>query len=222
MKTPRVTKTAFYNNPFIGLFLKASDKLALAPKNSPHKLLLQAEETLGVPCEKIFVDNSHLVGTMIAMNSHGAVVSQSAQHEEISFLKKQGLNVFKLGKFSPGNTILCNDKAAIVNERIDHHSVAKIGECLGVPAIQHRLAGMGALATTSVVTNRGLLAYNELTDTEIKFLEKTFGVRGNVGTSNLGVPFNSLGVAANSHGALVGMQTTGFETQRIFEALFGD
>jgi translation initiation factor 6 (eIF-6) len=38
----------------------------------------------------------------------------------------------------------------------------------------------------------------------------------------MGVPFVGMGVVANSKGALVGHATSGFEVQRIYEALFGD
>ncbi len=220
-KMPGIEKAAFYNNPFIGLYLKASDRLALVPSDAPHKLALQAEACLNVPVERMLIDNSHLLGVMVCLNSNGAVLANQADKREVELLKKHGLNVTRLQKLAPGNNITANDKAAIASHRVTKQECREIEDCLGVEVHQPRFGGMGALASTTVATNRGALAYNELSETELKLLEKILGIYAMVGTSNLGVQFNALSITANSHGCLVGMQTTGFEMQRIYEALFG-
>ncbi|MEW5955684.1 MAG: translation initiation factor 6, partial [Candidatus Micrarchaeota archaeon] len=81
------------------------------------------------------------------------------------------------------------------------------------------IAGFGMVGSLNVVTNKGLFACNEASDEELKELEKIFGVPAGKGTANLGSPCNGLCMAANSHGAAVGELTTGFEVQRIYEAL---
>ncbi|HLD62270.1 MAG TPA: hypothetical protein VI875_00220, partial [Candidatus Norongarragalinales archaeon] len=69
--------------------------------------------------------------------------------------------------------------------------------------------------------DKGLLAHNETSEIELKYLEKIFSVRGLVGTTNFGQTYNGFSIVANNHGALVGNATTGIEMQRIFEALGG-
>lgn len=217
----KLVKTSFYNNPFIGLYLRASDKLVLCPPTASEKLVLQARESLAVEPIELFVNNSPLLGVFTAVNSNGVVLPSFAENNEAKKLKRLGLNVCFLEKLAPGNNILVNDHAALASEKVSKQELRMLRDCFGVEVLQQRFAGF-PLASTTVVTNKGLLAYNEITALELKKLEKTFSVRGASGTSNMGVVFNSLGVIANSKGALVGMRTSGFEAQRIFEALFGE
>ncbi len=214
-----MVKASFYNNPFIGLYLRASDKLFLCPPISSEKLKASAREALGVEPVELFIDNSPLLGIFTAMNSNGIVLPSLARDESTGVLRKAGLNVCFIDRLSPGNNIAANDKGAVVSSYVPRDDLAKIRDCLGVEV--HQMRTSFNPATTTVATNRGLLAYNELTATELKRLEAIFKVRGVNGTSNMGVQFNSLGVVANSHGALIGQLTSGFESQKIYEALTG-
>ena len=216
---PRVIPTAYYNNPFIGLYARASDRLTIMAGNCHAKLVDAAREALGTPVEKTFISESHLVGIYTAMNSNGVILPSTSKEEKL--FKKHGLNVYKLDTYAPGNTIVCNDKACLTSTHIPSAAAKKIGDALGVEVFTQRFSGLGSAATTSALTNKGILAYNELTETELKHLAKMFGVYASVGTTNFGVPFNSLGIVANSNGALVGRDTTGYEMQRIYETLFG-
>jgi len=133
-------------------------------------------------------------------------------------LKKRGLNVFSLEALSPGNNVVANDKGALASNRVQKKDLKKISDCLGVEVFQQRFATPTVISST-VATNKGLLVHNDFTETETKFLEKILGARGLQATVNHGVLFNSLGVVANSKGAVVGEATSGFEVQRIYEAL---
>lgn len=215
-----VLKSSFYNNPFVGMYFKASDQLALAPSNAPVKVVELVERALGVPTVKLLLSQSNLLGLFSCMNSKGVVVTDLAEKAEVALLKKRGLNILLLEGLSPGNNVVANDKAALVSSRVEKKDLRKIEDCLGVEVFQHFFA-TPALITSTIATNSGLLTHNEITETELKFLEKIFKVQGSQGTVNNGVPFNSLGAVANSKGAVVGDGTSGFETQRIFNALFG-
>ncbi|MBI3588560.1 translation initiation factor IF-6 [Candidatus Micrarchaeota archaeon] len=218
---PEISKASFFNNPFVGLFFKTSDRLAILPSTAPPKVEEQVASTLGAKPVKLFVDNSPLLGIFCVMNSNGAVVSSSASQDELSVLKAEGLNVAVLDRLSPSNNILANDNAALASPHMGLSQIRAVQDALGVEVVQQRISNHSLLAPTTVVTNRGLLAYNDLTETELRQLERIFRVRGAVGTSNAGTIYNALGVVANSKGAVVGMATTGFESQRIYEALFG-
>jgi len=133
--------------------------------------------------------------------------------------KKAGLNVCSLASpHAPGNTILCNDNAALASPAIPKKEAKRAADALGVEVLQQSFGGLASFAATSAVTNRGLLTYNDLTEAELKHLEKLFKVHAVIGTTNFGVPYNSLSVVANSRGALAGDKCTGFEMQRVFEA----
>lgn len=216
----RIFRSSFYNNPFLGLFFKASDKLLVAPANCPKNTLERMQAALGVPVLHTFLAQSSLIGIFCVLNSSGAVVSSLAESAEKRLLKKQGLNLFSLDTLSPGNNVVANDRAALASPGIPKPQAKKIGDCLGVEVFQQRFATPRVI-TSTVATNKGLLVNNDFTETETKFLEKIFGVKGSQATVNNGAAFNSLGVAANSRGAVVGEATSGFELQRIYEALFG-
>ena len=130
------------------------------------------------------------------------------------------MNVILLNRYSPGNNILCNNKACLVNPEIPATEAKKIGDCLGVEVFRQKI-GIRTSGSANVVTDKGLLAFNETSEVEMKYLEKIFGIKGIVTTTNFGNPFNGFAVVANAKGALVGETSTGVEVQRIFEALSG-
>ena len=216
----RIEKTSFYNNPFTGLFVKTNNKTTLLPKNAPDKLERQVESVLRTKPVKLYVDQSPLLGVFAAMNDNGCVLQESAEKHEQNAIKKEGLNLCILKNYSPGSNILANNKTCLVNPEISSADAKRIGHCLRVEMDRQR-AGIKTVGAVNVVTDKGLLAHNETSEIELKYLEKIFSVRGLVGTTNFGQTYNGFSIVANNHGALVGNATTGIEMQRIFEALGG-
>jgi len=219
----KIAKTSVYKNPFIGLFMKTNNEVTLAPHGIPKKNAEQAREVLGTRVVHVLIDQSPLVGLLAAMNSSGAVLPCFAEKHAVALLKKEGLNplVFK-GSLTPGNLIACNDRAALVSPLVPRDEAKRVADALGVEVFQQALAGSAVVGAVCVATNNGVLAFNEASEIELKFLAKIFGCKAVGGTSNFGSVCNSLGVVANSRGALVGEATTGFEIQRVFEALSKD
>ena len=172
---------------------------------------------------RLMIDESPYLGLFLALNSNGCVLPKLASDSEIKALKKAGLNVCVLDSpFSPGNTILCNDYAALLSKHMPKEDAARVSDALGVEVLQQEFGGVPAFASTSVATNSGLYTYNELTSVEVAHLKTLFKVHAMIGTTNLGVPFNGLSLIANSKGGVVGSKSTGVETQRVYEALSGD
>jgi len=219
-----ITKFSLHKNPFVGLFFKANDDMVLVPKSLDHKFTQTIQDTLGATAVPLSVSQSDLLGIFVAMNSNGCVVPSFIEDDELALLKKTGLNVATIDSHQAcGNSILCNDHAAVLHPTIAKPEAKKISDALGVEALAHDLLSkISTVGAVNVVTNKGLLAYNEMPEVELKKLERLFKVKGNVGTCNMGVPFVGMGVVANSKGALVGHATSGFEISRIYEALFGD
>jgi len=216
----KIEKISVQKNPFAGLFFRTSNKITICPKNTPPKNLSQIEHVLQTKPVQTLVDDSPLLGIFTCLNDNGVVLSESADRETISQLKKEGLNVLLLKRHAPGTNILCNSRTCMVNPDIPQPEAKKIGDCLDVEIVRQNM-GVKTVGMANVVTDKGLLAYNESSDIELKFFEKVFGVNGLVGTTNFGSPFNGLSVIANSKGALVGELTTGVEMQRVYESLEG-
>lgn len=219
----KIVKASYYKNPFIGLFIKTNNSVTLFPKQAPRKTIESAHQALKTKAVELFINQSPLVGLMAALNDNGVILAGQAEKEEVKTLKKEGLNVYVMKEsIAPGNAMLANSKAALVSTLVSRVEASKIGDCLGVEVVQLNVGSIRTIGSINVVTNKGLFAYNDITEVELKNLERIFGVHGELGSTNTGVQFNALGVVANDSGALVGDLTTGFELQRIYQALSGE
>lgn len=210
-----------YGNPFIGIFCKTNDSLTLLPKNISAKFNSACEKILKTEIAYVSIADSDLLGIFTAMNSNGIILPQFTYGDEKMKIKKTGLNVSTIeGRYSAvGNNILVNDKACIINPDIDNEDKKRIEDCFDVEVVRRKIGGYSTVGSTCVVTNNGFLAKNDVKDDEIAFLEEFFKVKGGTGTANMGVSFVGLCIVANVSGFIAGELTSGFELQRIMEAL---
>jgi len=211
----------FFGNPYLGLYAKASDKIALAPVGSNQKFL-QSLTSLGVPIICASIDSSPYLGVYAAMNSHGIILPPFVSANELSIFKKSGLEIFILpdGRFSAiGNNIACNDHGALVHPELPPKFAKQIEKTLNVPVQQGSICGCKTVGMAVAPTNAGYVANNRINDEEAEFLFSVFGVRGINCTVNGGAAMVGLGIVANSNGALVGGASTGFEIGRIQQGL---
>lgn len=218
-----IQKASVHKNPFIGLYLRTNDRHTLVAKSAPAKIHAQAKDALKTETVELFINQSPLLGLFCVLNNHGAILAAGAEKEEKALLKKHGYNVYTLKcSLTPGNVMLANNHVGLASPELPQPELKPIADCLGIQMHQQPISGMHTLGAMNVLTDLGLFAYNEITDVEFKQLEKLFNVHGTNGTTNNGVPFNSFGVVANRHGALIGEMTSGFEVQRVYEALCGE
>ena len=208
-------------SPYVGVFARANDRVALVPPAVPEVLQKQIAEAMGVPVHPISIGGSNIIGSVVAMNTRGAVVADFADEEEIASLEKLGLKVGRVaGKFNAaGNNVLANDHGAFVNPDLSKHAEKSISDILGVPVERGTLAGLKTVGSAACVTGKGALCHPKTSDEELDLLEKLFKVEADIGTVNHGAPFIGAGLMANSRGAVVGMLTTGPELNRIENAL---
>ncbi|VVC01848.1 Translation initiation factor 6 [uncultured archaeon] len=213
-------KTHNYGNPHIGLFARASDRLAVADISASPKFLSSLEQ-LRVPVVKATFGGSGLAGIFASLNSNGVIVPPSCSREEIALFKSHGLNVAAIpGQFSAaGNNIAANDSGAVANPEMPRAVLKRISDCLGVEAVPMRVAGHVTSGSCVIATNRGFAAHNRCTEQELKELQSILGVPGSNCTLNAGVAAVSIGAVANSNGALFGESSTGFEVGRAAGAL---
>jgi translation initiation factor 6 len=214
-------RAAIEGNPFIGIFAKTNDCLTLLPKNAPEKFKRTCSDVLKTKVVATSIANSNLVGMLSAMNSNGIVLPPTAYASELEELREAGLNatIVEEKHTAFGNNILVNDYACMVNRSLSSRSVREIADCLGVESVKGAIGGYNTVGVMAVVTNKGILTKTNVTDEELFSLEKLFKVKGAVGTANMGVPFVGLCVIANSNGSIAGEITSGFELQRMDEAL---
>lgn len=211
----------YLGNPWIGLFLKTSEDIALLPVDSPDKLVDKIKEYLKTDVHKLSIGNSNLLGIYCAMNSHGIVVPNIIYKDEIAALKKIGLNVHcsSARNNAHGNNIVVNDKGGIINSNIDKKERKNMEDALGVELVPMQLAGYTAVGSLCIATNKGYLAHYKTNEEEQKQLEQILKVKGSIGSLNMGTGFIKLGAIANTKGYLAGEISSAFELGRLEEAL---
>lgn len=205
----------------MGVFARASDRAVVVPPAVPDDLQARLREALGVEVIPMTLGGSNILGSVLAMNSHGAVVADFAGDDEITALEALGLKVGRVaGKFNAaGNNILCNDHGAFLNPDFSKQAEKQVADVLGVPVERGTLAGIKTVGSAACVTQKGVLCHPKTADAELDLLENLLKVEADIGTVNHGAPFIGAGLIANSKGAAVGMLTTGPELNRIENAL---
>jgi translation initiation factor 6 len=211
----------FNENPNIGVYCRANDSVIFLQKQLLKKTKKLISQALDVKIVEIDISESTIIGSLLVINSKGAVVTDFADKKVVKAIKKEGLDVFLIKDVinAAGNDILCNDHGALIHPDIRDYSMKKIGEVLDVPVFRGTIAGLKTVGMAAVVTNKGLLCHPKVTDSEKKTLEDIFNVEVMIGTVNHGFPMIGSGLTANSKGAIIGKQTTGIEMGRIEEAL---
>lgn len=211
----------FNENPNVGIYCRANDSIVFLQKSLTKKTKNKISSTLDAEIVELSIVDSTIVGSLLALNSSGAVVTNFADEETTSKIREQGLDVFVFDDVinAAGNDILVNDNGALIHPDIKDHSMKKIGETLGVPVQRGTIASLKTVGMAAVVTNKGCLCHPKINDDEKKLLEDLFDVETMIGTVNHGFPMIGSGLVANTKGAIIGNLTTGIEMGRIEEAL---
>ncbi len=221
-----VKRLDIHKNPFIGLFFSCSENVLI------YSPFLQSESVEKIKSVLkpdrsccVSVGSSHLTGLFTVLNSHGVVVPEFIEENEMKKIEREtGLKVCTVeSRFSAvKNNVLANDEAGLVNQRVSKTQREIIAKCLGVGVEPKRISGLSTVGAINLVTNNGLIGYNNASDAELHVLSQFFNVPVVRSTCNFGTSAVGLGVVANCHGALVGSASTGFELGNVYAALSGD
>lgn len=215
-----VIKTSFYGNPFLGMYARCNDNIAVIPKHTPEKFVPSLSE-LDVKLHQMSVFGSSMIGLYISMNSNGIVLPDCIYDEEFLEFKKLGLNCTKISEINNaiGNNIVANDYGGIINPNISKEDQIKAEECLGVELVPMEIKRYFTVGSVSYATNKGFLSHNDLSDADLKEFESIFKVKGLNGTVNMGSLFVGMGMIANSKGMVIGDLSSGVEINRAEDAL---
>ena len=211
---------AIRGNPLIGLYIKATENVAIVGLNEKNAIDAVKEE-LEVDVVITSIAGSELVGALVAANSNGIVVSNLTTKKEIEKLSKYfDVTVIDTQMTCLGNNLCINDRGGIAHPELDDKTLEKIKDSLDVEIVKGTIGGIKTVGMAAVITNKGGLANPNVNEWEIKKISKVMGVDIMSGTVNFGNDMVASSLVANSKGYVAGRDTTGFELGLIEEALF--
>jgi translation initiation factor 6 len=211
-------------SPYIGIFCACNNDVALIPHDAPAKFEKTVRKYLEVEPIRITIGGSRLIGALVAMNSHGLILSSLSLPEEINSIKKLLGGKLAITEIDAhfnafGNTILSNDYGAIIHPGYSDEVLDVVSETLGVKVVRGKIANMELVGSCGVANSRGALLHPKSTPEERKLVSETLRVRVNIATANLGCPYLRSSLLVNDHGTLIGSMSTTVEIDRVFDTL---
>lgn len=214
-----------FNSPYSGVFCVTNDLLTLVPPGIPDDDMAAIGEALGTTVEVITIGGSSVLGTLVATNNKGLLVSNLVTSLELEKLekwcKKLNLNLGILSERANaiGNNFLLNDSGGFCNERLSSSSIKDAEGIFEVAVKSQSFNGMDTLGMIGCVNNNGGLCHPDIDENERKIMQEVLDVPVMEGTVNFGMPLVGAGVITSSKGAVCGRQSTGVELGRVEEAL---
>jgi translation initiation factor 6 len=213
-----IARTVIEGSPYLGVYLKVSDKAAILPPTIHRTLAREVERLFEVPSVRTNVADSEIVGALIAWNSFGAVVGDEIDpHERAAIETAVPVAVVRSRQNAMGNNVLVNDSGAVVHPELSDVAIRKIEETLRVPVRRGTVAGLGTVGMAAAATNRGVVVHPKTTDSEAALIGETLGVAVHRSTGNFGIPIVGACLVANSRALLVGKPTTPVEIVHLQE-----
>ena len=83
------------------------------------------------------------------------------------------------------------------------------------------IADIEIIGATTVINNdqKRALVHRDVSEKDIKLIEKTFGIKADTGTVNMGSPYIKSGIVCNKNGFLMGTESGGPEITNADEVL---
>jgi translation initiation factor 6 len=201
------------------VYAAANDEVLIVGPEVPRRTARGMAEALEVRLVETTLGGSGVVGSLIAMNSTGAVVSGLAEAPELARLGIPRMKAIAHRLNAAGNNILCNDQGAVVNPGYEERTVRLIADTFGVEVVKGTLAGMRTIGSAGAATNKGALAHPHATEAELEVVRSVLKVPTKITTANYGTAQVGACLVANSKGAIVGSRTTSIELDRIEDGL---
>lgn len=220
-----VGRLNFKGDPNLGLYGTCNEEICLVGHNTSSKEVKKIEKVLEVEAIKCSIAGSNLIGIFTALNVNGIVLPQNIEEDEVEELSQKlenyeiNINVMrKVDETALGNLILVNDKGCIIGKELKKEK-KKFKEIFEVKTETGKISELDVVGSCGKANNNGVLTHRNVKENEMEKLERVLKVRGNIGTANFGSPFIGACILANSKGALISWQTTGYELGRIEQVL---
>ena len=201
------------------MYAAANDEVLIVGPEVPRRTARAMAEALEVRLVETTLGGSGVVGSLIAMNSAGAVVSGLAEATELTRFGMPRVTPITDRLNAAGNNILCNDQGAIVHPGFDEATLREVSMALGVPVRRGTVGGVRTVGSAAVATNKGVLCHPHATEEEMGLLKDVLRAPVRTTTANYGTAQIGACLVANTRGAIIGSKTTPIEMGRIEEGL---
>jgi translation initiation factor 6 len=211
----------FAGDTNIGVFARVLGNIAIIPPESPEEFKAAVRQALNVEIVETTIQGSAIIGSLVAGNSRGIVVSGLATDDEVDVLAEhRKILLLNESMNAAGNVIMANDTFAAVHQDMPVDLAQAIGEFLGVDVIHLTLGGVKTVGMAGVATNKGVIVHPRATERQIAQLEEVAKIPVGTGSINMGCGLVGTGLLVSETGYLAGNATSGFELGRI-EDVFG-
>ena len=207
-------------SPYLGVYFRVSEDYAIVPPMTPGHVRKELERVLGVGVHDGSVADCELLGSLLAVNSHGIVVGERLSDRERDQLERIApVLELRVRQNALGNNILVNDRGALVHPEFSEEAVERIGRALQVPVRRGTLAGLGTVGMAATATNLGVVVHPKTTESEAEVVAAALGAPVHRSTANYGVAVVGACLVANSRGFVTGTPTTPVEMVHLQEGL---
>ncbi len=219
-----IAKTTILGNSSLGIFALSTENFSIVPQGTKENRIELIQNTLGTKIVQTTIASSVLVGTLSVGNSKSLLLPQNVTHKEkqqiVEVLGDEIEIIEVKSKYTAlGNLIVMNDKGAIISEMFEKNIRDQIQDSLGIETIVGSMLGSPLVGSIVMSTNSGALVHPLLSEEEISEVSSILKVRTDVCTINRGIPYPRVGILSNTKGAVIGSDSTGPESMRIFEVL---
>jgi len=213
--------TSFAGDPNVGVFARVAGDIAVIPPEATPEFKEALKAALSVELVETTIQGSSIIGSLVAGNSRGLVVSCLATDDELAVLQKhRKVMLLSDTMNAAGNVIMANDTFAVVHPDLPADVAAAIGEFLGVAVIHLTLGGVRTVGMAGAASNKGVIVHPNATAQQIAQIEAVAKVPVGTGTINMGSGLIGTGLLVNDSGYIAGNATSGFELGRV-EDVFG-
>ena len=215
-------RATFTGSSYVGVFARVVDDLLLVRPDVDEDLADDLGDELDVDVLPTTVGGSNTVGSLVAGNENGVLVTERVTDRETDRIAEAAdREVRELpGRINAaGNVILANDYGAYVHPDLPREAVTTIRDTLEVPVERGDMGDVRTVGTAAVANDTGVLCHPNARESELQSVESALDVRADLGTVNYGAPLVGSGLVAGDDGYVVGEETTGPELGRIEETL---
>jgi translation initiation factor 6 len=211
----------------IGLMIYANDKFALIPRTIDEKTIKIIEDILKVSTYQVSIAGTPLMGVFLNGTENKILVPEIIFDKELEELQKIGKehNVefikFKSELTCLGNNILISNGKAIANPDYTDKELENLQKLLNIEVTTATIAEIEIVGATVIINHneKKALVHREASNKDIELIEKTFEVKTETGSVNMGSPYVKSGIVCNKNGFLIGNESGGPEITNADEVL---